>query len=591
MKQFFKFTFASCLGVFISTILIIFILFGIVSSMLSSSSKSVPTIGDNSVLVIKLDKPIYDREVNDLSALISSSSSSIDASSSIGLTEFIATINNAKDDPKIKAIMLDLSILQTNGWATVDELREALINFKQSKKKIYAFSDTYEQKAYYLASAADEVLLNPAGHLQLTGIGGQVVFLKDMLKKFDIDVHLIRPLNNEYKSAGEMFINDKMSSANRRQVKEYLTSIWDNVAKNIVDSRKFSSIDSFNNSVSRLETFMPKDALEKKYVDNLMFRSDLEDKIKQDLKLKNVNWVTYKKYRESLPNLIKEDAKENIAIIYAYGDVLQGKGSELSIGSRTIVKQLQKAVKNTRVKAIVLRVNSGGGDAIASEEMTNEVIKAKKVKPVIVSMGDVAASAGYEISSAATKIIANKTTITGSIGVFGVIPNFGKALKNHLGISYDTIQTNKNSIFLSPFSPMSEDTKRAMQANVDAFYQNFITRVATGRNLNVNFVDSIARGRVWSGEDAKFLGLVDEFGGLYKAIEVAAKQAKTSSYGLIQMPKAKTLTEQIFESVQGEAQMKLFTKELGKPYSLFLELKNLSDMQGIQARLPYIVNF
>lgn len=589
MKQFFKFMFASCLGVLLSTIILFVTFFIIVTSIISSSTKSVPNIEENSVLVIKLDKPIYDREVSDFSNLFMSDKEDIDVSSSIGLTEFIAVINKAKSDPKIKAIMLDLSIIQANGWATVQEMRDALVSFKESKKKIYAFSDTYTQNAYYLATVADEISLNPVGHLQLTGLGGEVMFVKDLLNKFDIDVELLRPANNDYKSAGEMFVNNKMSEANKKQIKAYVSSIWDYIANNMSQSRKID-ITTLNNNVSNLETFMAEDALKNKYVDNLTFRTDIQEKIKKDLNLKKVNWVQYKKYRNSIVDIMPK-GKDQIAVIYAFGDVAQGKGGDLSIGSETIVKEIRRAVENSRVKAIVLRINSGGGDAIASEQMTNEVIKANKVKPVIVSMGDVAASAGYEMGCGASKIVANPVTITGSIGVFGVVPNFGRALKKNLGIGFDTIQTHKNSVFLSGVTPMSTDTRIMMQKSIDVFYKNFVNRVATGRNKSFQYIDSIAKGRVWVGKDAKEIGLIDEFGGLYKSIEIAAKEAKIKDYGVIALPKTKDIAEQIFSAMGQEVELKMFTKELGKPYSFFLELKSISDMKGVQARIPYLISF
>ena len=589
MKQFFKFMFASCLGVLLSTIILFVTFFIIVTSIISSSTKSVPNIEENSVLVIKLDKPIYDREVSDFSNLFMSDKEDIDVSSSIGLTEFIAVINKAKSDPKIKAIMLDLSIIQANGWATVQEMRDALVSFKESKKNIYAFSDTYTQNAYYLATVADEISLNPVGHLQLTGLGGEVMFVKDLLNKFDIDVELLRPANNDYKSAGEMFVNNKMSEANKKQIKAYVSSIWDYIANNMSQSRKID-ITTLNNNVSNLETFMAEDALKNKYVDNLTFRTDIQEKIKKDLNLKKVNWVQYKKYRNSIVDIMPK-GKDQIAVIYAFGDVAQGKGGDLSIGSETIVKEIRRAVENSRVKAIVLRINSGGGDAIASEQMTNEVIKANKVKPVIVSMGDVAASAGYEMGCGASKIVANPVTITGSIGVFGVVPNFGRALKKNLGIGFDTIQTHKNSVFLSGVTPMSTDTRIMMQKSIDVFYKNFVNRVATGRNKSFQYIDSIAKGRVWVGKDAKEIGLIDEFGGLYKSIEIAAKEAKIKDYGVIALPKTKDIAEQIFSAMGQEVELKMFTKELGKPYSFFLELKSISDMKGVQARIPYLISF
>lgn len=590
MKQFFKFMFASCLGVFLSTILVVIVLISIGTSMIASSKSSSPEIKDESVLVIKLDKPIYDREINDIKAMFSMSSSEISTSTSIGLTELISVIRKAKEDDKIKALMLDLSYLQVNGWASVEEIREALLDFKTSKKKIYAFSDSYSQNAYYLATAADEISLNPVGHIQLTGLGGQLMFLKDMLDKFNIDVELIRPANNDYKSAGEMFVSNKMSEANRTQVKAYLGSTWEHIANNMASSRKID-ISTLNSNVSNLEVFLAEDALKNRYVDNLTFRTDLQEKIKTHLDSKKLKLVEYNRYRNSIIDIFPSKSKDKIAVIYAYGSVGQGKGGDLSIGSETIVKEIRRAVKDKRVKAIVLRINSGGGDAIASEQMTHEIFEAKKIKPVIVSMGDVAASAGYEMACGATKIVANPTTLTGSIGVFGMVPSFGRALKKSIGIGFDTVQTHKNSIFISGVSPMSKDTRMIMQKSTDAFYNNFISRVATGRNLSISYVDSIAKGRVWVGRDAKEIGLVDEFGGLYKAIEIASNEAKLKDYSIMALPRTKDISEQIISALGGDLEIKLFTNKLGQPYSLFLDLKEISDMKGVQARLPYIITY
>lgn len=593
MKQFFKFTLASFLGVLFCTIFVFLVLSGIFGSMMTAS-ESVPEIKDNSVLLIKLDKPIYDREVSDISSFAGAIGG--EGMGNIGLTEFIYVIQKAKTDSKIKAIMLDLSVLQTNGWATVEEMRQCLADFKTSGKKIYAYGDMMTQASYYLATVADKIVLNPAGMITLTGLGAEVMYYKDLLNKFDVDVDLIRPKNNSYKSAGEKYIANSMSQENREQIKTYMSAIWEEVSANIVKDRKLTK-EEFERQVSDLQGCLPQDALKNKLVDKLSFKTNLMEDISQEVvaqyKLKKgtkTDFVKYSKYRKSVTDIFNHK-KDNIAIVYAYGDVNQGKGSELSIGSETIVKALQQAAKNKSVKAVVLRVNSPGGDAIASELITNEVIKTKKIKPVIVSMGDVAASAGYEMSSNATKIVALPLTITGSIGVFGVMPNFARSLKNNLGITFDTVKTHSNSVALSVTTKASPEVKMMMQRNVENFYDNFITRVSEGRNKEKTYIDSIARGRVWAGSQAKALGLVDEYGGLQKAIETAARQAGISDYGLIAYPKTKDLTTQLLETLSGENEMKTFAKELGKPYSFFLELKSICQMQGVQARMPYLINF
>ena len=593
MKQFFKFTLASFLGVLFCTIFVFLVLSGILGSMMTTK-ESVPEIKDNSVLLIRLDKPIYDREVSDISSLAGAIGG--ESVGNIGLTEFIYVIQRAKTDSKIKAIMLDLAVLQTGGWATVEEMRQCLADFKTSGKKIYAYGDMMTQSSYYLASVADQIVLNPAGMITLTGLGAEVMYYKDLLDKFDVDVELIRPKNNSYKSAGEKYITNSMSQENREQIKTYMSAIWEGVSANIVKDRKLTK-EEFERQVSDLQGCLPQDALKNKLVDKLSFKNNLMDDISKEIVAQNklkegtkANFVKYSKYRKSVTDIFNHK-KDNIAIVYAYGDVNQGKGSELSIGSETIVKALQQAAKNKSVKAVVLRVNSPGGDAIASELITNEVIKTKKIKPVIVSMGDVAASAGYEMSSNATKIVALPLTITGSIGVFGVMPNFARSLKNNLGITFDTVKTHSNSVAMSVTTKPSPEFKMMMQRNVENFYDNFITRVSEGRNKDKAYIDSIARGRVWAGSQAKALGLVDEHGGLKQAIETAARQAGISDYGLIAYPKTKDIATQLLETLSGENEMKTFAKELGKPYSFFLELKSICQMQGVQARMPYLINF
>lgn len=549
MKQFFKFTLASFLGVLFCTIFVFLVLSGILGSMMTTK-ESVPEIKDNSVLLIRLDKPIYDREVSDISSLAGAIGG--ESVGNIGLTEFIYVIQRAKTDSKIKAIMLDLAVLQTGGWATVEEMRQCLADFKTSGKKIYAYGDMMTQSSYYLASVADQIVLNPAGMITLTGLGAEVMYYKDLLDKFDVDVELIRPKNNSYKSAGEKYITNSMSQENREQIKTYMSAIWEGVSANIVKDRKLTK-EEFERQVSDLQGCLPQDALKNKLVDKLSFKTNLMDDISKEIVAQNklkegtkANFVKYSKYRKSVTDIFNHK-KDNIAIVYAYGDVNQGKGSELSIGSETIVKALQQAAKNKSVKAVVLRVNSPGGDAIASELITNEVIKTKKIKPVIVSMGDVAASAGYEMSSNATKIVALPLTITGSIGVFGVMPNFARSLKNNLGITFDTVKTHSNSVAMSVTTKPSPEFKMMMQRNVENFYDNFITRVSEGRNKDKAYIDSIARGRVWAGSQAKALGLVDEHGGLKQAIETAARQAGISDYGLIAYPKTKDIATQLLK--------------------------------------------
>ena len=596
MKSFFNFMFASCLGCFISSMLVIFVLIGIFSSISFSDTEQTVAIENNSVLYINLDAPIYDREVEDLETF-STNLLSDEIVKPIGLTEFMEVVRKAKTDENIKAIFLQMSMLQTNGWATVDEIRQVLLDFKTSGKKVYAYSDMFiTQNAYYLATVADKIYLNPAGNLALTGLGAEVMYYKDLFDKLDIDVELIRPRNNSYKSAGETYISNKMSEENREQIKAYISDIWNYVSQNIVEARKLQSIDTFNAKVSRLEYFLPKQALDNGLVDSLTFKTNVEqiivDEVKKQFSINSlsakVNFVKYNKYRKTIPTMFKKQ-QNNIAVIYAYGDVNQGKGSSLSIGSETLMRAIDKAANDNSVKAIVLRVNSPGGDAIASELITNEVIKAKKLKPVIVSMGDVAASAGYEMSSNADLIVASPITITGSIGVFGIMPNIARTLKNNVGLTFDTVKTNDNAI-ISLTTPRSPQSKLMLQMNVENFYDNFITRVAQGRKLEKTYVDSIARGRVWSATDAKELGLVDEFGGLNKAIVLAAKKAGVEQYGIVAYPKQKDILTQLLESVSEESDLQEFIKGDNALEQFNKKIEKLSQNQGVQARIPYIIS-
>ncbi|MBR1775335.1 MAG: signal peptide peptidase SppA [Bacteroidales bacterium] len=595
MKQFFKFLFASCLGSGLAMILSFFIIFGIISSMIASVSKNSDDVKvkDNSILVIDLSNPVYDREIEDISSMLSTDGINNKA---IGLTEFMQVIDKAKNDKNIKAIMLNLSTFQANGVATAQEIREVLEDFKASGKKIYAYGDMIDQKSYYIATVADKIMVNPAGMVTLSGLGGEVMYYKDLITKLDIDVDLIRPVSNAYKSAGETYTMNHMSDSNRIQTRQYLNSIWSVLSSQMAQARGIDEV-KFNNLIASLQGFLPQDAYNNKLIDYLGFKSDYKDTINKEVIAKNklsaktkINYISYNKYRKTVTDINKSQ-NENIAIVYAYGNVNQGKGSDLSIGSETVCKAIEKAANNDKVKAIVLRVNSPGGDAIASELITNEVIKAKKKKPVIISMGDVAASAGYEMSSNASYIIANQTTITGSIGVFGVIPNFGRALKNKIGITFDTVKTHANSNPISVFTPMTAEAKAMMQRNVENFYTNFITKVAQGRGKTPEYINTIAKGRVWSGIDAKPIGLVDEFGGLKKAIQVAANKANLKSYGIVTYPKTMGILEQIMDNSSEEVKMKSLTKELGKPYYFFLQLKDISEMQGVQMRMDYIINF
>jgi len=586
MKDFLKMTLASCLGsmiVFgICTFLVISLIVGVVASAISSTDDSTTTvIKPNSVLQLDLTKSIYERTPSELNSYLESNMV-------IGADMVLKAIHMAKTDDRISGIYLRTSEMYNGGWAITEEIRNALIDFKQSGKFIYSYSEMYSQKAYYLSSIADSIFINPSGMLDFKGIAAETIFIKDMLDKLNVDVELIRPRNNAFKSAGEMYTMTHMSEANKTQIRSYISNIWQHVCTNISTTRNIS-VDKLNNIANNLSAYLPTDAVKNGLIDKTAFEHDVLTSIANTLgigdgDIDDINFIRTKKYVESNP---EPQSKNKIAVIYAQGDVLHGKGTDINVYSSTITKAINDAADNKNVKAIVLRVNSPGGAVIASEIMTDAVIRAKEKKPIVVSMSDVAASAGYEISCYATKIVAMPTTITGSIGVFGVYPQVGRMLKNKLGITTDTILTNRNAAALSINRPLSAESHNVLVRNVEDFYKTFCMRVAIGRNLSVEYVDSIARGRVWTGTQAKELGLVDELGGMDVALRIAAQEAGITNYSIVAYPKQKDAVTELMEMLNEEAmEAKLQNSSIAKYYK---QMEQISNMEPLQARLPYFI--
>ena len=586
MKDFLKMTLASCLGsmiVFgICTFLVISLIVGVVASAISSTDDSTTTvIKPNSVLQLDLTKTIYERTPSELNSYLESNMV-------IGADMVLKAIHMAKTDDRISGIYLRTSEMYNGGWAITEEIRNALIDFKQSGKFIYSYSEMYSQKAYYLSSIADSIFINPSGMLDFKGIAAETIFIKDMLDKLNVDVELIRPRNNAFKSAGEMYTMTHMSEANKTQIRSYISNIWQHVCTNISTTRNIS-VDKLNNIANNLSAYLPTDAVKNGLIDKTAFEHDVLTSIANTLgigdgDIDDINFIRTKKYVESNP---EPQSKNKIAVIYAQGDVLHGKGTDINVYSSTITKAINDAADNKNVKAIVLRVNSPGGAVIASEIMTDAVIRAKEKKPIVVSMSDVAASAGYEISCYATKIVAMPTTITGSIGVFGVYPQVGRMLKNKLGITTDTILTNRNAAALSINRPLSAESHNVLVRNVEDFYKTFCMRVAIGRNLSVEYVDSIARGRVWTGTQAKELGLVDELGGMDVALRIAAQEAGITNYSIVAYPKQKDAVTELMEMLNEEAmEAKLQNSSIAKYYK---QMEQISNMEPLQARLPYFI--
>jgi protease-4 len=585
MKQFLKFFLASMLGTFVTLIVLFLLFFGMIVSMVSFSSNEEVLVEENTLLTLKLDQQIFERKPGNPFAGFSFTD--MQAEESIGLDDILKNIAKAKEDPKIKGILLDLSELMA-GAAQVEEIRNALADFKLSGKFVVSYADNLSQKAYYLASIADEIYLQPEGAIDFKGLMVDMAFYKKTLEKLDVEAQIIR--HGKFKSAVEPFMLDKMSPENRQQIEQFTGSIWKNMLEGIAKSRKISEI-RLNEIADSLLSTTSSGALKSKLIDKLMYRDELIENLKGRLNVDSagtLNTISIAKYVDAAdPVKKKVDRSKRIAVIYAVGEVESGEGEENSIGSKNIPEAIRKARLDEKVKAIVLRVNSPGGSALVSDIVWREIELAKKAKPVIASFGDVAASGGYYIACGANKIFAMPNTITGSIGVFGMIPNAQKLLSEKLGINYDVVKTNANSEYISLNRPLTEYQRSVIQGGVEEVYDVFTGHVAQGRNMKQADVDSIGQGRVWSGIDAKRIGLIDEFGGLDAAIAEAAKMAKIENYKLMILPEPKDPFTEILGTLTGNAGESRLEKELGEYYSHVKTLRNLTKIQGPIARLPY----
>jgi protease-4 len=582
MKNFFGAFFGSCLGILLTGIVITVITIVSIKNMVDDGNDKTYKSVENSVLKLSLNDQIKERTVENPFSKINLGP--LMPEGSLGLNTILLNIKKAKEDKDIKGIYLEISN-PIAGFATLEEIRNALIDFRSSGKFIYAYSETYSQKAYYIASTASKLYLNPQGTLEVKGLSSQIMFFKNMLDKLGVEVQVFR--HGKFKSAIEPFMLDKMSEANRSQVETYLGSLWNHMLAGISKSRGITASE-INNMADNLLIRNPSDALKYKLVDALKYEDEAMDDIKKAISIdqkEKIHFVSLEKYADS-PNKAKLTSNK-IAIVYAVGEIVSGKGSDDQVGSETVAKALRDARLDTSIKAIVFRVNSPGGSALASDVMWREVLLAKAAKPVVVSMGDVAASGGYYISCAANRIFAQPNTITGSIGVFGLIPNAQKALSEKLGITIDTVNTNKHSDVGTILRAASTDEYYYIQKSVEDIYDVFITKVAEGRNISKNNVDSIGQGRVWSGTDALKIKLVDEIGGINDAITYAAKLAKLSSYKLIDLPKQKDPLEELFNTGADEIETRTMKANLGEQYIFIKQLKTVLLKKGIQARVPY----
>jgi protease-4 len=587
MKDFFKFMFASMVGFLLSVILLSLIMMIIVASVISMSNTNGVVIPQKSVLELKLNTPIPDRASKTLTPVWVTS---FGLNKVYGLDEILKNIDKAKKDDNIKGIYLELSVIPS-GIATMEEIRDKLLDFKSSGKFIICFGEVFSQGAYYLASVADKIYLQPTGVMQFKGLNAEMMFFKGALEKLDIDMQIIRPKDNKFKSAVEPFFLDKMSEANREQTMAYITSVWDAILHDISASRNIT-VDELNHIADNLLVRNGEDALKYKLVDGLLYKDQVLDELRKMLDIganKKISFVKLSKYSDvEIKEVRPKFTLNKIAVVYALGEIQSGQGDDNTIGSERMAQAIRQARTDSTVKAIVFRVNSPGGDALASDVIRREIELAKAAKPVIASYGSLAASGGYWISCLADKIIADKTTLTGSIGVFGMIPNIQGLMNNKLGITFDHAQTNANSGFPSIDRPMTPYESSVMQFYVDDTYDKFLQLVSGARHLTVERVDEIGQGRIWSAPQAKEIGLIDETGGLEKAIKVAAETAGIQNYRILSLPRQKEPLQQIIDALTGQDnETDVVKKALGENYRYYQLLKDVTQLKGVLARMPF----
>ncbi|MBF0649121.1 signal peptide peptidase SppA [Dysgonomonas sp. GY75] len=582
MKEFFKSLLASILGCSIVLGICFLIFFIVLAAM---SAKESYTLKDNTVLTLKLEGILSERieEENPLLAMLNQNSEP-----QIGLDDIISSIKKAKENDKIKGIYINAGAFSASS-ASLKEMRDQLVDFKESGKFIVAYSDVYTQGCYYLSSVADKLIMNPEGHLDLHGLSASPMFYKGLLDKIGIEMQIFKV--GTFKSAVEPFMLDKMSDANREQVSSYIGDMWSTITSEISASRNIS-VEKLNVITDSLALFKKSEVcVQDGLVDTLMYETGVREYLKTLLtgveKAKDVRLASVKDMT-TVPFENKSKSKDIIAILYAEGSITDGSGTD-GITSKRFVKELEKLKDNDKVKAVVFRVNSPGGSAYASEQIWKAVTDLKEKKPVVVSMGDYAASGGYYISCNASKIIAQPNTLTGSIGIFGMFPNV-EGLTKKVGLTFDNVKTNKLADFGDLTRPMRDDEKAILQNYIERGYDLFLTRCSDGRGIDKNSLDSIAQGRVWTGNQALKIGLVDELGGIDKAIEEAAKLANLEDYSLNSFPKKRDFFESFLSDQKEELTTRAMKEYLGSDYQLFKTIKEIKEQDFIQARMPYDIN-
>lgn len=589
MKDFFKYTAATVVGIIVFTIVCVALSVMSIVGMVASAN-ATQAVEKNSVLVLKLNGSIDEQGTDNTIGKLTGN-----YIPSTGLNDILSAIKKAKDEENIKGIYIDVGVLSTD-YATLQEIRSALEDFRKSGKKIIAYADTYSQGSYYLASVADKIYLNPIGMVDWHGIGAQPVFYKDMLAKFGIKFQVVKV--GTFKSATETYTEEHMSDANRLQTKMFLDGTWKQVCYAVSKSRGIS-VDSLNRYADELLMFQSAESLlKRKVVDGLAYASDMKDIAKAQFGIGKDDDLN-RLFVSDMTNVKeKQTSGEEIAIYYAYGDIVQsekvsllGGGSHCIVGS-TVCNDLKDLMDDDDVKAVVIRVNSGGGDAFASEQIWHQVMELKKKKPVVVSMGGYAASGAYYMSAPASWIVAQPTTLTGSIGIFAVFPDMSGLVTQKLGVKFDEVKTNRNSTFGNLMArPFNEEETAVMQQYVNRGYQLFRKRVADGRRLPVESVEKIAQGRVWLGADAIGLKLVDQLGGLNDAVAKAAKLAKLGEYYTVDYPAPSSWIDQLLAGASDagsvDARLRLTLGDLYEPVSL---MRNLDKHEALQARIPFAIN-
>ena len=581
MKQFLKFTLAVVVGITLVTVIGVFVIFGVIGAI-AASGDSPTVLKPNSVYQLELNGQLTDRSKDDsferaMGEIYGSSTTTL------GLDDILSNIEKAKNDPNIIGIYLKDGVL-SGGYASIKEIRDALIDFKETGKFIIAYADSYTQRNYYLVSVADKVLLNTIGMLEWQGLASQVTFYKNTLEKLGIEMQIVRV--GTFKSAVEPFTNTKMSDDNRRQVTAFTQSVWNEIVNAVSLSREISS-EKLNEYADELMVFQPTEkALEYALVDSLVYVEQAEAIIKAYAGDNKVNFVKHSAMTK-VPNNAKYE-KNKVAVIYATGGI--DSGNKEGIVSADLVKTIQDVAKNEAIKSVVFRINSPGGSAYGSEQIWHALEELKAQKPLIVSMGDYAASGGYYIACNADTILAQPNTLTGSIGVFGNIPNLN-GLFEKLGLSFDVVKTNKQSDAISLNRSFTPEERAIMQAYVNRTYDLFTQRCAVGRGMTVEQIKEIAEGRVWTGEDALKLGLVDGLAGLPEAIRIAADKADLTSYKVMEYPEKENFVTQLMKNLSESVDVRLLKVKFGEHYEMYRQAVQVEKLNGIQASIPYEVIF